>query len=88
MSDEEQRTLKAAERFGKLLVQEIALYNPDKVKQGCTQKNLYQLLKDEVDMSRDAFYNRYAGGKVLGRDIFREALIKFLANGDDSALGM
>ena len=43
-----------ARRFAKLLVSEIKLYNEKQVQAGRQQGNLYELLKEDIDRSRQA----------------------------------
>jgi len=76
-----------AKRFARLLILEIKLYNEDKVMEGRKNKNLYFLLKEEIDRSREVFGERI--GKEL-RDsttYFEDELINILAGGERSALG-
>jgi hypothetical protein len=76
-----------AKRFARLLILEIKLYNEDKVMEGRKNKNLYFLLKEEIDRSREVF------GERIGKDLrdsttyFEDELINILAGGDRSALG-
>lgn len=84
----EERLHSDAERFAKLLVQEIALYHPKEMDQGRRQSNLYALLRDDIERSREAFQNRFQKPSIRSRDYFGKALVKYLANGDPSLLGM
>lgn len=85
---EEQKLHDNAKRFAKLLVQEIALYHPKEMAQGKANKNLYQLMRDDIDRSREAYDGRHGKDpSIKARDYFREALVKYLADGDASALG-
>ncbi len=77
-----------AQRFARLLVQEIALYHPREVEQGKRNKNLYALLREDIDRSREAYAHRYQKPSVQGRQYFEKALAKYLADGDASLLGM
>lgn len=76
-----------AKRFARLLILEIKLYNEDKVMEGRKNKNLYFLLKEEIDRSREVF------GERIGKDLrdsttyFEDELINILAGGDRTALG-
>ncbi|MEW6757630.1 MAG: hypothetical protein AB1347_05360 [Acidobacteriota bacterium] len=83
----EERLHSDAERFAKLLVQEIALYHPKEMDQGRRQSNLHALLRDDIERSREAFHNRFQKPSIRSRDYFGKALVKYLANGDPSLLG-
>ena len=77
-----------AQRFARLLVQEIALYHPKEVEQGKRGRNLYQLLKDDIDRSQEAYNHRFQQPNIQSRRYFEKALTKFLADGDETLLGM
>lgn len=77
-----------AERFARLLVSEIKLYNPDEVERGKEAKDLYQRLKEDIDRSREMYDTRVSAAIRSSRDYFREQLIRILADGDEEALGM
>jgi hypothetical protein len=85
---EDEKLHKDAARFAKLLVQEIALYHPKEVEAGKRGRNLYLLLREDIDKSKDAWEGRFSKPSVRSRDYFRKALVKFLADGDESLLGM
>ncbi|HYG99235.1 MAG TPA: hypothetical protein VD837_08885 [Terriglobales bacterium] len=78
---------KKARRFAKLLVDEIVLYNRDKVAEGRSNRDLYDRLKEDIDKSRATFDRRYAGTPVAPRDYFTEALISGLAQQNADLLG-
>jgi hypothetical protein len=84
----EEKLHEDAQRFARLLVQEIALYHPREVEQGKRNKNLYSLLREDIDRSREAYEHRYQKPSVQGRQYFEKALAKYLADGDSSLLGM
>ncbi|HPA27840.1 MAG TPA: hypothetical protein PK747_10805 [Acidobacteriota bacterium] len=84
---EEQKEHEGAKRFARLLIQEIALYHPDEIEAGRTNKNLYSVLRDDIERSREAFEQRYQKPSIRKRDYFRKALVQYLADGDPTALG-
>src|SRR5581483_3372269 len=79
LSPEEQEVHKKAQRFAKLLVDEIKLYNQAKVTEGRKQKDLYDRLKDDIEKSRAIYKKRYVGTAAESSDYFREALVRILA---------
>ncbi|HZP18518.1 MAG TPA: hypothetical protein VFB00_11160 [Terriglobales bacterium] len=87
LSPEEQEVHKKAQRFAKLLVDEIKLYNQAKVTEGRKQKDLYDRLKDDIEKSRAIYKKRYVGTAAESSDYFREALVRILADNDSSLLG-
>lgn len=84
---EEQKEHEGAKRFARLLIQEIALYHPDEIEAGRSKKNLYAVLRDDIERSREAFEQRYQKPSIRKRDYFRKALVQYLADGDPEALG-
>lgn len=87
MSPEEQEVHTKAQRFAKLLVDEIKLYNQAKVTEGRKKKDLYDRLKDDIEKSRAIYRKRYAGTAAESADYFRDALVRILADNDSSLLG-
>jgi hypothetical protein len=87
VSDEERRYHNDARRFARLLVSEIKLYNEQKVKDGREQGNLYQLLHDEIDRSRQMYDKRVHPSVAPRYDYFHQELVNTLAEGDAGRLG-
>jgi len=76
-----------AQRFAKLLVDEIKLYNKAKVQEGRESRDLYDRLKEDIEKSRAAYEKRY-GSTVAGpASYFDQEIIQNLANNDRSLLG-
>jgi len=86
--EEDKKAHKDAQRFARLLVQEIALYHPKELEQGKKNGNLYKLLQEDIDRSREAYDKRFQTPSVREQDYFTKALVEHLADGDDSLLGM
>ena len=87
LSEAEQKIHKDAKRFARLLVFEIELYNKAKVAEGRKSKDLYRLMKLDIDRSRQTFEQRF--GKTVGKqfDYFHDELVRTLAGNDPSLLG-
>ena len=49
-----------AKRFAKLLISEIKLYEPYKVERGLKNGNLYESLRDEIEVARKKYNRRIA----------------------------
>jgi hypothetical protein len=82
-ADEETHT--RARRFARLLVDEIKLYNEEKVVEGRANRDLYQRLHDDIEKSRAAYDRRY--GQRVGPAYFQQELVRILAEGDPALLG-
>lgn len=85
--DEERRLHTDARRFARILIDEIKLYNEQKVREGRAGNDLYKRLREEMDRSRQA-YDKRVNPRVAARyDYFHHELINTLAEGDPSKLG-
>jgi hypothetical protein len=77
-----------ARRFARLLVSEIKLYNEEEVDRGRANGDLYHRLKEDIDRSREMYEKRIPPEVRSSADYFKEELIRILADGDASVLGM
>jgi hypothetical protein len=87
LSEAEQKLHNDARRFARLLVSEIKLYNEQKVLEGRQEKNLYDLLRDDIDKSREMYDKRVAPEVAARVDYFYEELVRILADSQVHALG-
>jgi len=87
VGEEERRLHNDARRFARLLVSEIKLYNEQKVKEGRSQSNLYERLREDIDRSRQMYDKRVAPPVAARHDYFHQELVNTLAEGDTSKLG-
>ncbi len=77
-----------ARRLARLLVTEIKLYNEEQVEAGRRAGDLYARLKEDIDRSRQIFDERVDPRVREQNDYFKDALVRILAGGDESSLGM
>jgi hypothetical protein len=87
LSPEDADTHRKAQRFARLLVDEIKLYNQAKVAEGRRNKDLYDRLKEDIDKSRGTFQKRYGSTAAASGDYFYHELLRSLAEDDVSILG-
>jgi hypothetical protein len=87
MSAEDADTHRKAQRFARLLVDEIKLYNQAKVAEGRRSKDLYDRLKDDIEKSRSTYQKRYGNSVAAGADYFQKEVIRSLAEEDVSLMG-
>ena len=87
VAEDERRLHNDARRFARLLVSEIKLYNEQKVKEGRTQGNLYERLREDIDRSRQMYDKRVAPPVAARYDYFHQELVNTLAEGDQAKLG-
>lgn len=87
LSPEDADVHRKAQRFARLLVDEIKLYNQAKVAEGRRNKDLYDRLKEDIDKSRGTFHKRYGGTAAANADYFNHELLRSLAEDDLSIMG-
>ncbi len=87
VGEEERRLHNDARRFARLLVSEIKLYNEKKVKEGRSQSDIYDRLRDDIERSREMYAKRVAPPVAARHDYFHQELVNTLAEGDSAKLG-
>jgi hypothetical protein len=87
MSAEDADTHRKAQRFARLLVDEIKLYNQAKVAEGRRNKDLYGRLKDDIEKSRTTYQKRYGTTAAASGDYFQKEVVRSLAEDDLSVMG-
>jgi hypothetical protein len=88
VAPEDQKLHEDAKRFARLLVSEIKLYNEAQVTAGREHKDLYDRLKDDIERSRRMYQERVPENIHSTTNYFYEELVRTLANGDPTLLGM
>jgi len=76
-----------AQRFARLLVDEIKLYNQAKVTEGRKNRDLYDRLKEDIEKSRSTYQKRYGNTPAASGDYFNTELVRSLAEDDVSIMG-
>jgi hypothetical protein len=87
ISAEDADTHRKAQRFARLLVDEIKLYNQAKVGEGRRNKDLYDRLKDDIEKSRATYTKRYGTTAAASGDYFQKEVVRNLAEEDLSVMG-
>jgi len=87
VSPEDQEVHRKAQRFARLLVDEIKLYNQAKVSEGRKKKDLYDRLKDTIEKSRSTYQKRYGNTAAASANYFQHEIIRSLAEDDLSIMG-
>jgi hypothetical protein len=86
-SPADQDVHRKAQRFARLLVDEIKLYNQAKVSEGRNNKDLYDRLKEVIEKSRATYHKRYGSTVAASADYFQHEIIRSLAEDDLSIMG-
>jgi hypothetical protein len=76
-----------AQRFARVLVAEMRLYQDDLVKNGRAGRDLYVHLKPQIDEAREAYRGAFLAGSDATPDYLHQELVNTLANGDVEMLG-
>ncbi len=87
LSAEDADTHRKAQRFARLLVDEIKLYNQAKVAEGRRHRDLYDRLKEDIEKSRSTFQKRYGNTAAASGDYFQREVVRSLAEDDSSIMG-
>ncbi len=87
ISPEEQEVHRKAQRFARLLVDEIKLYNQAKVAEGRKKKDLYDRLKEAIEKSRATYQKRYGNTVAASGNYFQHEIIRSLAEDNVSIMG-
>jgi len=87
LSPEDADTHRKAQRFARLLVDEIKLYNQAKVNDGRRHKDLYDRLKEDIEKSRATYQKRYGSTAAASGDYFQKEVVRSLAEDDMSVMG-
>jgi len=87
MSPEDQDVHKKAQRFARLLVDEVKLYNQAKVAEGRKHKDLYDRLKEAIEKSRATYQKRYGNTVAASGNYFQNEIVRSLAEDDLSIMG-
>jgi hypothetical protein len=87
MPAEDADTHRKAQRFARLLVDEIKLYNQAKVAEGKRHKDLYDRLKEDIDKSRSTYQKRYGTTVAASGDYFQKEVVRSLAEDDTAVMG-
>ena len=77
----------AAQRFARVKVAEIQLYQRDDVLNGRATRDLYGSLKQKIDEAREAFREKFLGNGNHTADYLHAEILHALANDDVSLMG-
>ncbi len=87
LSEEDRQLHHKAQRFARVQIASIRLYESDAVKSGRVQGNLYVLLKEQIDAGRAVFRRDFIAKSNTMVDYFHLELVGTLANEEVELLG-
>lgn len=76
-----------AQRFARVRVAEMRLFEADAVRAGRAQRNLYEALRNPIDAAREAFRHAFFAPCPSMADYLHLELVRTLANDDPELLG-
>jgi hypothetical protein len=86
-SSEDQEIHRKAQRFARLLVDEIKLYNQAQVAEGRQNRDLYDRLKEVIDKTRATYQKRYGKTVAASANYLEHEIMRSLAEDDPSIMG-
>lgn len=86
LSRDEQEMHAKAQRFARVRVAEMRLYQAHAVRKGREQSSLYSALRGEMDRGRAQFKHEFMKAPSMV-DYFHQEVVRTLANDDESLLG-
>lgn len=87
LSEEEQELRVRAQRFARVRVAELRLYDSAAVRHGREMRDIYGVLRSKIDSARQEFEREYLQSSPGMTDYLHEELIRTLANNDVEAMG-
>jgi len=87
LSAEDQDVHRKAQRFAKLLVDEIKLYNQAKVSEGRKNNDVYDRLKEDIEKSKATFNKRYGNTVAASGNYFSNEVVRSLAEDNITMMG-
>jgi hypothetical protein len=87
LSPEDQRTHLRAQRFARVKIAELRLFESAGVQSGRTHHNLYDALRNPIDAAREAFRAEFFASCSTMVDYLHLELLRILANDDAELLG-
>lgn len=67
-----------ARRLARAIVSDIAAYNPEKIKQGIENDNLFEALEDEFEEGRELYASRVEPKIIEANNFFDLAIVDVL----------
>jgi CheY-like chemotaxis protein len=68
----------SAKRLARIIVSDIALYNPDRVREALQGNSFFEFLKEEIDEGRKLYNERVSATVRSNTDYFQDALESFV----------
>ncbi len=76
-----------AQRWAKSLVEPMVFFRAEQIQRGKASRNIYGLLKGEIDQGYELYQARFGRVSMLGTDYYHLELVRALADGDEELMG-
>jgi|GEM_PF-3108529 len=76
-----------AQRWAKSLVEPMVFFRAEQIQRGKALRDIYGLLKDEIDKGYELYQARFGRVSVLGTDYYHLELVRALADGNEELMG-
>ena len=87
LSPQEQEVHLRAQRFARVQVAELRLYQSERVRQSRRENNIYGVFRSEIDQAREEFRTQFVETCPSMLDYYHMELVRILANENEKVLG-
>ncbi len=87
LSEAEQELHRRAQRFARVQVAEMRLYQASHVRLGRARQNLYEVLREPIDAARETYLRQFIRECPSMADYLHQEIVRTLANNDATLLG-
>ncbi len=87
LSPQEQEVHLRAQRFARVQVAELRLYQSERVRQSRRDNNIYGVFRSEIDQAREEFRTQFVETCPSMLDYYHMELVRILANENEKVLG-
>jgi hypothetical protein len=87
LPEEARESHRKAHRFARVAVQDLLSYHNDKIAEGRRNRNLFALLRNDIEKTRENYQKRFGSTPARSFDYLHYEMVSKLAQNDPSALG-
>ncbi|MDZ7638345.1 MAG: hypothetical protein U5J83_08870 [Bryobacterales bacterium] len=87
LSPQEQEVHLRGQRFARVQVAELRLYQSERVRQSRRDNNIYGVFRNEIDQAREEFRTQFVESCPSMLDYYHMELVRILANENEKVLG-
>jgi hypothetical protein len=87
LSEADQDAHKKAHRFARVAVQDLMSYHKGKIADGRNNRNLYDVLREDIEKTRENYQKKFASTAAAAFDYLHYEMVAKLAGNDPEVLG-